>query len=150
MLGGKEKKRAFPFNLNWWDLRALRRITQSIGIRAQQPIYPLIVVTHQDKAKMPITHSSLVFAKPLMRDHDSRYGLSNLSVNLLATNLWNNHQIEMSSDSEVEESKEEVEELGDEMKWWWSWVTTVAIVSRPALWVLELYLSLSWPHWFVE
>ena len=50
-----------------------------------------------------------------MRDHDSRYGLSNLSVNLLATNLWNNHQIEMSSDSEVEESKEEVEELGDEM-----------------------------------
>ena len=52
-----------------------------------------------------------------MRDHDSRYGLSNLNVNLLATNLWNDHQIEMSSDSEVGESKEEVEELGDEMKW---------------------------------
>ena len=50
-----------------------------------------------------------------MRDHDSRYELSNLNVNLLATNLWNDHQIEMSSDSEVGESKEEVEELGDEM-----------------------------------
>ena len=50
-----------------------------------------------------------------MRDYDSRYGLSNLNVNLLATNLWNDHQIKMSSNSEVRESKEEVEELGDEM-----------------------------------
>ena len=132
---GKKKKpnEHFPFDLNWWDLRALRQITQSIAIRAQQPIYPLTIVTHQNKAKMPITHSSLVFAKPPMRDHDSRYGLSNLNVNLLATNIWNDHQIEMSSDSEAGESKEEVEELGDEMKGWWSWVTKVAIVSSPAL-----------------
>ena len=73
-------------------------------------------MTHQSKAKMPITHSSLVLAKPPVRDHDSRYGLSNLNVNLLATNLWNDHPIEMSSNSEAGESKEEVEELGDEMK----------------------------------
>ena len=104
-VGGKNEH--FPFDLNWWDLRALRRITQSIAIRAQQPIYPLTVVTHQNKAKMPITHSSQVFAKPPIRDHDSRYGLSNLNINLLAINLWNHHQIEMSSDSEAEESKEE-------------------------------------------
>ena len=142
MLGKKKSNEHFPFDLNWWDLRALRLITQSIAIRAQQPIYPLTIMTHQNKAKMPITHSSLVFAKPPMRDHDSRYGLSNLNVNLLATNLWNHHQIEMSSDSEAEESKEEVEELGDEMKGWWSWVTTVAIVSSPAPWVLVFYLSL--------
>ena len=141
---GKKKKpnEHFPFDLNWWHLRALHWITQPIAIRAQQPIYPLTVVTHQNKAKMPITHSSLVFAKPLMRDHDSRYGLSNLNVNLLAINLWNHHQIEMSSDSEAGESKEEVEELGDEMKGRWSWVTIVAIVSSPALWVLAFYLSL--------
>ena len=72
-------------------------------------------MTHQNKSKMPITDSSLVFAKPPMRDHDSKYGLFNVNVNLLAINLWNHHQIEMSSDSEAGESKEEVEELG--MKW---------------------------------
>ena len=143
MLGKKKKPNEhFPFDLNWWDLRALRRITQPIAMRAQQPIYPIIVVTHQNKAKMPITHSSLVFAKPLMRDHDSRYGLSSLNVNLLAINLWNHHQIEMSSDSKVGESKEEVEKLGDEMKGRWSLVTIVAIVSSLALWVLAFYLSL--------
>ena len=149
-VGEKKLNEHFPFNLNWWDLRSLHRITQSIAIRAWQPIYPLTVMTHQNKSKMPITDSSLEFAKPPMRDHDSKYGLSNVNVNLLAINLWNHHQIEMSSNSEAGESKEEVEELGDEMKGQWSWVTTVAIVSSPALRVLVFYLSLSWPHRFVE
>ena len=97
------------------------------------------------QSQMPITHSSLVFTKPLMRDYDSRYGLSNLNVNLLATNLWNHHQTRWVSNSEAEESKEEVEKLRDEMKGWWSWVTIVAIVSNPALWVLDS-LSLSHTH----
>ena len=114
---GKKKKpnEHFPFDLNWWDLRALRQITQSIAIRAQQPIYPLTIVTHQNKAKMPITHSSLVFAKPPMRDHDSRYGLSNLNVNLLATNLWNHHQTRWVAITRLERARKKLKNLG--MKW---------------------------------